>query len=95
LQCVFLRIRIRIIASVALIPVPISGSKLKPLVFSYGPLSQAGCADPITLVDFSTFIVVILTAPWHPELQFIIRTIVLNWDVWVGASDLRLLKRHL
>ena len=45
-------------------------------------------------VAFITFISVIRTVPWDPEMKFVIRAIVVNWDVWVSASDLRLLKRH-
>jgi hypothetical protein len=91
----FLLIRIRIIAVVALVPVHISASQVKPLEFSCGPSSPADYGDGIVLVDFVTFIVVILAAPSDPEMQIIIRTIVVYRDVWVSASDLRLLTHHL
>jgi len=96
LRCFFLliRIRIRIVAILALIPVDITGSQVKPLEFSRGPSSPAGGADGIVLVAFVTFIFVIPAAPWHPEMKFVIRAIVVYRDVWVSASDLRLLKRH-
>jgi hypothetical protein len=57
-------------------------------------LSPAGGGDGIILVDFVSFIVVILAAPWHPEMNFVIHTIVVYRDDAVSASDLRLLKRH-
>jgi hypothetical protein len=56
------------------------------------PLACVG--NGITLVDFVTFIFVILAAPWHPDMQFVICSIVRYWDIWVSASDFRLLKRH-
>jgi hypothetical protein len=66
----------RIITIVARIPVHITGSQVKPLEFSYIPWSPAGGGHGIALVDFVKFIVLNLTAPWHPEMQFIIRMIV-------------------
>ena len=94
LRCFFLRLRIRIIALLALIPVDIAGSQVKPLSFSYGPSSTAGGGHGITHVAFITFIIIITAAPWRPEMKFIIHAIVVYRNVWVSASDLRLLKRH-
>jgi len=88
-------IGIRIFGIFALIPVQITISQVKPLEFSCGPLSLAGGGDGIALIDFITFIIVILSGPWHPEMQFVIRTIVVYWDVWSSGSEVRLLKRHL
>jgi hypothetical protein len=34
------------------------------------------------------------TAPWHPEMQYMMRAIVVYWDVWDSASNLSFLKRH-
>jgi hypothetical protein len=76
LRCILLRIRIRVIAVIALIPVAITGSHVKPLEFSCSMSSLAVSGDDIALVDFVTFIVVILAGPRHPETQFVIRTIV-------------------
>jgi len=75
-------------------PFDIAGSQGKPLKFSHGPSSPAGGGDGISLVAFITFIFVIPAAPWHPEMQFVICAIVVYRDVWVSASDLRLLKRY-
>jgi len=102
LQCFFLLIRIGIVTILTLIPVTIlvlipidiAGSEVKPLEFHCGPLSPAGGGDGIAIVAFITFIFVIPTAPWHHEIKFVICAIVVYRDVWVSASDLRLLKRH-
>jgi hypothetical protein len=87
-------IRIHIVAILALIPVDITASQVKPLDFSRGPSSPAGGGVSIAHVAFITFIFVISSAPWHPVMKFVIRTIVVDRDVWVSASDLMLLKRH-
>jgi hypothetical protein len=50
LRCFFLLIRIRIIAILALIPVDITGSQVKPLEFSCGLSSPAGGGDGIAFV---------------------------------------------
>jgi hypothetical protein len=89
LQSIFLVIGIRIVAIVALISVHTTGSQVKPLVFSCGPSSPAAGGDGIALVDFITFVGVILAAPWQPQMQIVIRTIVAYRDVWVSASNLR------
>jgi len=72
-----------------------AGSPYKPLEFGCGPSSPAGCGDGIALVNCITLIVVILAAPWHPEMQLVVRTFDVYRDIWLSASDLRLLKRHL
>ena len=94
MRCFFLLIRIRIIAILALIPVDITGSQVKPLEFRRGPSSTAGGGDGIAIIAFITFIFVIPAAPWHPEMKFVTRSIVVYQDVWVSTSNLRLLKRH-
>jgi hypothetical protein len=86
--------RMRIVASLTLIPVDITGSQVKPFEFSCGQSSPAGGADGIMLVTFVTFIFVILAAPWHPEMQIVICAIVVYRYFSVSASDLRILKRH-
>jgi hypothetical protein len=95
LRCFFLLIWIRIVVIVALIPNHSTGSQVNPVEFSRGQSSLAGDGDDIALVDFVTFIIVILAANWHPKKRFVIRTIVFYRDIWVSSSDLRLLKRHL
>jgi len=95
MRCFFLLSRIHIVTIVTLIAVHITPSQVKPLELSWGPSWPAGGGDGSAPVDFITFIVVILAAPWYPEMQFIIRRIVVYQDVWVSASNLRFLKRHL
>jgi hypothetical protein len=73
-----LLIRICIIAILALIPVDITGSPVKPLKFSRGPSSPAGGGNGIAFV---TSIIEIPAAPWDCELQFVIRAIVVSRDV--------------
>jgi hypothetical protein len=51
---------IHIIASIALIPIDMTGSQGKPLEFRCGPASPALGGDGIGLVDFITFIIVVL-----------------------------------
>jgi hypothetical protein len=75
LRCFFLLIRLRIIAILALIPVDIIASKVKPLEFSSGPSWPAGGSDGIAFV---TLIFEIPAAPWHPKMQFVIYAIVVN-----------------
>jgi hypothetical protein len=82
---------IRIIAIHALIAINITGSEVKPPKFSRGPSSPAGSGVGIAFV---TFIFEIPTAPWHPEMQFMIRAIVVYQDVGVSANVLRSLNRH-
>jgi len=77
-----------------LIPVDITGSQVKPVEFRRGPSSPAGGKDGIAIVPLITFLIVIPAAPWHPEMKFVIRAIDVYRDVWVSASDVRLLKRH-
>jgi hypothetical protein len=60
LQCFFLLIHIRNIAILALIPIDITGSQVKPLEFSRGPSSPAGGGNAIAFV---TFILDIHAAP--------------------------------
>ena len=91
LRCFFLLICIRIIAILAPIPVDITGSQIKPLELSRGPSSPAGGGNGIT---FITCIFEMPAATWHPEMQFVMRVIVVYRDVVVSASDLRFLKRH-
>jgi hypothetical protein len=74
--------------------VDITGSQVKPLKLSRGPSSPAGGGDGIALVAFVTFIFEIPATPWHPEMQFVIRAIVIYRDVWVSACELKLLNRH-
>jgi hypothetical protein len=95
LRCFFLLLPVGIIAILGLISVDITGSQVKPLEFSRGPMSPAGAGDGVALVALDTFFFAISAAPWHPEMQFVIRAIVVYWDVWVSASDHRFLKRHL
>jgi len=95
LQWVFHRILIRIVAIVTLLPVDITGSQVKPLEFNCGPSLPAGGGDAISLVNFITVVVVIVVAPWHPKMRFVIHTFVVYRDIWVSASNLRLHKRHL
>jgi hypothetical protein len=45
-------------------------------------------------VTFVTFIFVNPSAPWHPEMKFLVRAVVVYRNGWVSASDLRLLKSH-
>jgi len=90
LQCLFLHICFHIIASLDLIPVDITGSQDPALEFIRGPSSPAGGGDDLT---FITFMLIIAAAPWHADMQFVIRAIVVYRDVWVSASDLRVLKR--
>ena len=94
--CLFapIRIQIYIVAILAVIPIDISVSEIKPLEFSRGLPSPAGGGDGIALIFSFTFIFVIATAPWLPEMQFVIQAIVVYREVWVSASDPRLLKRH-
>jgi len=89
MRCFFLLIHISIIAILALIPVDISGSQVKPLEFSSGPSSLAGSGNGIAFV---TFIFEIPASPSYPQMLFVIRAVVVNWDVWVTASDLRFRK---
>jgi hypothetical protein len=86
LRCFVLRIRICILAILAIIRVDITGSQVKPLEFSRGPWSPDGGGDCIALV---TNIFEIPAAPWHPEMQFVIRTIVAYRDVLLTAGNLR------
>jgi hypothetical protein len=96
MRCLFLliRIRIRVVAILALISVDITGSQVKPLEFHHGPSSPAGGGDGIATVAFITFIFLIPAALLHPKMKFIIFANVVYQDVWVSASDLRLLIRH-
>ena len=94
LQCFFLLIYIRFVPIIAVIPVDIAGSQVKLLEFSRSPSLPDGGWDGIPLVAFITFIFIIPSALWHPEMQFVIHAIVVYRDVWVSASDLRLLKCH-
>jgi hypothetical protein len=54
----------------------------------------AGGGDAIALISLVTFIIVIPSAPWHPEMQFAMHTVVFNQGGLVSASNLRLLKHH-
>jgi hypothetical protein len=94
LRCVFLLIRISIVAILAFIPVDIPGSQVKPLEFPHGPSLPPGGWDGIVIVAFITFIFVILTASWNPKMKFVTHAIVVYLDFWVSASNLRTLKRH-
>jgi hypothetical protein len=85
----------RIVAIITLLPIHITGSQVKPLEFYCGPSWPAGGGEGITLIDIVTLIVVTLVAPWDPEMQFLICTVVFYRDVWVTASNLRFLKRYL
>jgi hypothetical protein len=87
--------RIRIVTILALIPVVITASQVKPLEVRRGLSSPACGVDGIAIVAFITFIFIIPTAPRHPEMKFVICAIVVYLDVWVSASDLRLHKRHI
>jgi hypothetical protein len=78
LRCFILLIRIRIIAILAVIPVDIAGSQVKPLQLSSGLSRPAAGGDGIAFV---TFIFEILAAPWHPKMQLVIRAIVVYRDV--------------
>jgi hypothetical protein len=81
---------IRTVAMLALMSIDITGCKVKPLEFTQGPLSAASSGDGIAFV---TIICKITAAPWHSEVQFVIRAIVYN-DDWVRTSDVRFLKHH-
>jgi len=94
LQRFFLVTYIHIVAIIALIPFDITRSQAKPLDFCCHPQCPAVGGDRFALVDFITILFEILAAPWHPKMQCIIRTIVVYWDIWVSASEHRLLKRH-
>ena len=83
------------VAVIALIPVDINGSQVKPLGFSSGLSLPVGGEGGIARVNFFTLIVVFVAAPWHPETQLVIRTIIVCRVICVSASNLRLLKRHL
>jgi hypothetical protein len=61
-----------------LILVDITGSQVKRLEFSRGPSSPAGGGDGITFVNL---IIEIRAAPWHHEMQFVIRAIGIYRDV--------------
>jgi len=87
-------IQIHIVTIVTLIPIQITGFQAKPRDFSHCPLSLAGGGDVIALIMYFTLIFVIPAAYWHPEMQFVIAAIVVYWDFWVSASDLRILKCH-
>jgi len=91
LRCFFHLICICI---VALIPIDIASFQVNPLKFSRGPTSPAGDGAAIALVAFVTLIFVIHTAPWHPNIQFIIRAIDVHRDDWVSASTVTLHKCH-
>jgi len=90
LQCLLLLIPIRIIAIIALIPVDINGSQVKPLKLSRGRSSPAGCGDGIGLVVFIIFIIVIPATPWHHKIKLVLRAIVVCqvvWaELWISAS---------
>jgi len=58
------------------------------------PSSPAGVWDGIPLINFFTFIFMILVAPWHPTIQFVFRTHVVYWDISVSASNLKQLMHH-
>jgi hypothetical protein len=77
-----IRIRIRIVAVLNLLPVDITGSQVKHLECGCGLASPARGGDVIALIAFVTFIFVIPAAPWHPEMQFVIRAIDVYRDVW-------------
>jgi len=94
LRCFFLLICIHILAILALILIDIVSSQVESLEFLRRPLLLTRGGDGIALMAFFSFIYVIRTAPWHPEMQFIINAIVRYRDVCVSASDLGLLKRH-
>jgi len=85
---------ISIIAILTLIPVDISGLQAKPLECSCGPSSLAGSGDDNLRIAFINIIFVIPAAPWYPEMLFLISAIVVYGDVWVSASNLRLLRHH-
>jgi len=94
LWCLFLVIHIRIATVIAFIPVDTTGSQVYLLEFSRGPSLPSDSGDGIALLIFVTIIFIIPTAPWHREMQLIIRAIVAYRDVWVSASDSKCLKRH-
>jgi hypothetical protein len=89
-----IHIRIHIVTILALIPIDIIGSQVKPLKFYRGPSSRASGGDGLVIVDFITFIFLIPAATWHPEIKYVIHAIIVYQDVLVGASDLSLLKCH-
>jgi len=76
LKCFLLLISIPIVTIVALIPVNITGSQMKPLELSHGLSLLAGSGDGSVLIAFVTFSLVLPAAPWHPNMQFVIRGIV-------------------
>jgi len=96
LRCFFrlICICISIIAVLAIIPVDITCSQVKPLEFSHRGLSVAGGVDGIALIASLTILFEIPGASCNPEMQFVIRAIVVYPDVWVSPSDLTRLKRH-
>jgi len=94
LWCFFLVMRICTVTILPLIPVHITESEVTPLDFRGGLPSPADGGDVIAIVTFITLIFVIPAAPWHPEMKFVIRAIVVYRDVWVNTSDLMLLKCH-
>jgi hypothetical protein len=89
-----IRNRIRIVAILALIPGYVPSSQVKPHEISRRQLSQPCSGDGIALVSLVNINFGIPTATWLPKIQFVIRAIVVYWDVLVGASDPRVLKRH-
>jgi hypothetical protein len=53
-----------------------------------------GDGDGIAHVDFIMFIFANPAAVSYPEMKLVIDAIVVYWDVWVSASDHRLIKQH-
>jgi len=81
LRCFILLIHICMVALIALIPVDIAGSQVKPLGFSCSPCSPTGGGDSISLVNVVISIFVIRAAPWHPKIMVVIRTIVVYRNI--------------
>jgi hypothetical protein len=79
-------------AILTLIPVYMTGSQVEPVQFSRGLLSSVGGGDGITHDALIHIIFVILAVLWKPEMKLVMHAMVDYGDVWVSASDFRLLK---
>jgi ABC-type glucose/galactose transport system permease subunit len=69
-----------------------TGSQIKPPEFSLGLSSLHGAMYGIAVITCVTFIFLIPTASIHPNIQFVMHTIIVYQDVSLSDSNHWLLK---